>query len=56
MAQVFVVMGGDFPDSVFSSREAAEEYVIRMRQLDNKNRVSGARIHWRYDEFDLQDS
>jgi len=45
---VFVVMGNDFPDSVFSSEAAAEEF-CRLQ------RPNSPRIYWRVYPFRVDD-
>lgn len=57
--KVWVVMGNDFPDAVFVSREAAEEYCAKERVDEADQRIRngdkfGPRIHWRTYEFELQ--
>lgn len=46
--QVFVVMGNDYPDAVFNTEKAANDYCAR-RKAENKpnERV----IYWRAYEF-----
>lgn len=48
--KVWVVMGNDFPDAVFSSEEKATAYCAEKK----KEPSPGARIHWRSYEFELQ--
>lgn len=53
--KVYVVMGNDYPDSVFLSEEVAQSY------CDEKNAESkreagplgGRRVYWRHYEFEL---
>lgn len=51
---VFVVMGNDFPDSVFGQVEMAEQYVAEKIQEERDKTRDFRRIHWRYYEFDIQ--
>lgn len=45
--RVFVVMGNDFPDAVFSEEAVAEAF-CKMRRA-----VPGSRIYWRVYDFEL---
>jgi hypothetical protein len=48
--KVYVVMGNDFPDCVFSTEKSAEEYCVK-KKLENKlDRL----IYWRYYEFEVK--
>ncbi len=49
--KVWVVMGNDFPDSVWSSEHAAESYCIEKKA---ERRDVGPRIHWRVYEFEVK--
>ncbi len=51
--RVYVVMGNDFPDAVFAKADDAEAYCKRE---DAKNIPHTQRIHWRFYDFELQDS
>jgi hypothetical protein len=56
MAKVYVVMGNDFPSSVWSTEALAEKEVERQKRDDfrnNTNRYPSPRIHWRVNEFVL---
>jgi hypothetical protein len=46
---VFVVMGNDFPDSVWSNEQVADAYVIRNQSAPNV----GRKIYWRVYDFTL---
>jgi hypothetical protein len=53
--KVFVVMGNDYPDSVFSTQDAAEAYVEKKRAADPERQrlYGGMMIYWRWYSFDL---
>jgi hypothetical protein len=53
---VWVVMGNDYPDSVFDNVENAERYVDRLKnEPGNKHTHGGGyRIYWRVSEFELR--
>lgn len=48
--KVFVVMGNDFPDSVFSDKATADAHIAKIKEED-KDR--SPRIYWRVHEFEL---
>lgn len=48
--KVFVVMGNDFPDSVWDTEEAAEKYCEAQRNDKNYS----PRIYWRVYEFTVR--
>jgi len=48
---VYVVMGNDYPDAVFTSEQVAKAYVLKKKAHRDLHRVT--RIHWRYYEFTL---
>jgi hypothetical protein len=51
---VWVVMGNDFPDSVFSNSADAASYVARMYALEKKKQKGfGPRIYWRSYRFEV---
>jgi hypothetical protein len=53
---VYVVMGNDYPDAVFSTEEAAEAYCEKKRQAEkkeNKGKWQGPGIFWRVHHFQL---
>lgn len=58
--QVFVVMGNDYPDSVFLEEKAAERYCEEKRnspeEKRHRERWSGTsvRIYWRVYKFELK--
>lgn len=56
--KAFVVMSNDFPDSVFATETAAEEYVAEKLEKQRLQKTGGnffgAHIHWRYYEFDVR--
>lgn len=50
--RVFVVMGNDYPHSVYATEEAAERFIAAARKArDKETGVSGSRIYWRAYEF-----
>jgi hypothetical protein len=52
--QVYVVMGNDFPDAVFSTQDAADDYVARRKLEDNPSGDGWfRRVHWRHYNFEL---
>lgn len=58
--EVHVVMGNDYPDSVFSTAEAAEKYCAERRAADKKrNNLEGKRfyptVYWRVYSFPVRD-
>lgn len=60
--KVFVVMGNDYPDAVFTSNEAAEAYCCAKRSDDVLAQPKGGmmhgsvpRIYWRVYAFDLRE-
>lgn len=51
---VWVVMGNDYPDAVFTSETEAEAYCFQKRTLNQKHREQGGRlIYWRTYRFAL---
>ena len=54
--KVYVIMGNDFPESVFASEEVAERYVkAKMADPANRHERSNTpRIYWRSYEFELR--
>lgn len=52
--KVFVVMGNDYPDSVWRNEKEAEEY-CELKKSDKTTQTMGhARIYWRTYEFKLR--
>jgi hypothetical protein len=49
---VYVIMGNDYPDSVFTSENKAKVYVKRKNAKDKKE-FPHCRIFWRLYPFDL---
>lgn len=53
--RVFVVMGNDYPDRVYDTQQAADDFC---RQKNNESAAQTEkgyrRIYWRYYEFELQ--
>lgn len=49
--KVFVVMGNDFPDSVWSTQELADKAIEQNEEADKVARPYGPGIHWRSYEF-----
>lgn len=58
--RVWVLMGNDFPEAVFASREEAEQEVAARKKLDEIERQQVRRlspkIYWRAYEFKLKGS
>lgn len=52
--KVWVVMGNDFPNAVFSSEAAADEYCARKKAEPPVHHGNFRRIYWRTYEFELQ--
>jgi hypothetical protein len=50
--KVFVVMGNDFPDAVFSTVVLADQYV-RAKQAEKPIRRPAPTMYWRVYEFTL---
>lgn len=50
---VYVVMGNDYPDAVFTTQELADAYCAKQKQVDLMN---GRRIYWRVYPFPVKDS
>lgn len=48
---VYVVMGNDYPDSVFDSEQAAERYCEEKRRAHKRGEP---RIYWRTYEFKVR--
>ncbi len=53
---VFIVTGGDFPDSVWASEKKAQTHANLKREEGYKARAKGmtACIHWRIHEFEVE--
>jgi hypothetical protein len=64
--QVYVVMRNDLPDAVFSTKDAADDYVAKRKLEDNTSGddirfrnamvsrgVWFSRVHWRHYNFEL---
>ena len=55
--KVWVIMGNDYPDSVFASEEAAEKYIAGKKAEHLRAQQLGggfSRIHWRSYEFEVK--
>lgn len=52
--KVWVVMGNDYPDSVFATEAAAETYVAEKKKEKTEQLFGHARIHWRAYEFEVR--
>jgi hypothetical protein len=56
--KVWVVMGNDYPDAVFSSEKAADDFIAeKKREHEAKAHHEGGahwKIYWRAYEFDLR--
>lgn len=53
--KVWVIMGNDFPNSVFSNEEDADAYVACMDAAEKKKlKGFGPRIYWRSYEFEVE--
>lgn len=48
---VYVVCGGDFPDSVWETRQLAEDYINQQQEEDRRN---SRRIYWRCYEYEVR--
>ena len=55
MTEVFVVMGNDFPDAVFSTAKAAEEYCAQQRKLEQAQKPFARKVYWRVYPFKLDE-
>lgn len=53
--KVWVIMGNDFPDAVFSSEKAADKHVEKMKAETDKRPGGTPRIYWRSYEFTLRE-
>lgn len=55
MTKVYVVMCNDYPDAIFSTETAAEEYCAAKKAglALREHSKYGPRVHWRYYEFEL---
>jgi len=54
MPVVYVVMGNDFPDSVFSTQQLAEAYIADKIVLEKTRRHDmHPRIYWRVYPFEI---
>lgn len=54
--RVYVVMGNDYPDAVFTTEALADEYCRQAAANVGALRVAGLggpKIHWRYYDFEL---
>jgi len=53
--KVWVIMGNDYPDSVFASEAAAEKYVNERKAEDNPTKDGLCRrIYWRAYEYEVR--
>jgi hypothetical protein len=55
MAKIFVVMTNDFPDCVFDVEWKAEIYVEMQQSWQKMHTSYGARIYYRYYEFEVNE-
>ncbi len=59
MTQIWVVMGNDYPDSVFSTQERASQKIKEVRGGNRRSSLGdfgydeANRVYWRYFEFEL---
>jgi hypothetical protein len=51
--KVWVLMGNDFPDSVYATKKKAEAAVKQKRIADDRNVDHYPRIYWRYYELEV---
>jgi exodeoxyribonuclease X len=64
LMEVFIVMGNDFPDSVYATQELADAYCDRQRDEDARRRCEDrglglpprSRVYWRVYPFDLKEA
>ncbi len=57
MSHVYVVMGNDYPDAVFTTASAAELYCARKRAEPESMHDSGAtKIYWNWYSLELRDN
>lgn len=53
--KVWVVMGNDFPETVFDTEKSADDFVAEKKaDPANTNQFGGRRIYWRSYEFELR--
>lgn len=63
--RVYVVMGNDYPESVWSRAQSAASHIRALKRIERakfeldhprmlKSGYFSPRIHWRYYKFDLQ--
>jgi hypothetical protein len=56
--KVYVVMGNDFPETIFGTEKGAAEFVAEKKQREDVEAKSRYRsrpmIYWRFYEFELQ--
>lgn len=53
--RVFVIMGNEFPETVFASFDDARDYCERQKQRRDQDLIEGGKeIRWRVYGFDLQ--
>lgn len=53
--KVWVVMGNDYPDAVFTTEAAAKAYCEEQKKKSLYPGTSTPRIYWRTYEFELRD-
>ena len=52
--KVWVIMGNDYPDSVFALEEAAEKYIAGKKAERSAEARGLPRIYWRSYEFEVK--
>lgn len=55
MSRVYVVMGNDFPEAVFSAENLAAEFCKFKKAEDDKRIGMRTPIYWKYYAFKLND-
>ena len=52
--KVWVLMGNDWPDSVYATKKKAEAAVKQRREIDDHAVDHRPRIYWRHYEFEVR--
>lgn len=54
MSTVYVIMGNDYPEAVFSNEDVAKAFIAKMKPRPGEGTPADpVRIHWRYYPFEL---
>lgn len=58
--RVYVVMGNDYPEAVFSNEAAADKFIEKKRAEDRREdrpwpNSLAPRIYWRHYEYEVRD-